>query len=25
VLALDLLFLTKAIEYKNGAVNRGRP
>ena len=25
VLALDLLFLTKAIEYKNGALHRGHP
>jgi hypothetical protein len=25
VLALDLLFLTNAVEYKNGALHRGRP
>lgn len=25
VLALDLLFLTKAIEYRNGTLHRGRP
>jgi hypothetical protein len=25
VLALDLLFLTNAIEYKNGTLHRGRP